>query len=120
MTIDSMQGREFDVVFLSLVRNNPEGKLGFLVDPRRANVALSRAVRSVVVLGSAATINCFVQNSARKCKDSEKPHFKGEVWGAFLSYCKSDGGGSADRSFMDIAEVLSELPASHDWPTSWR
>ncbi|MCF1449904.1 DNA helicase [Agrobacterium vitis] len=54
-TIDSFQGNEADVVVLSLVRNNPRtgsGALGFLRDPRRMNVAISRAKSQLIIVGS--------------------------------------------------------------------
>lgn len=51
-TVDSYQGQERQVVILSLVRNNPERKQGFLVEPSRINVSLSRAQERLVVIGS--------------------------------------------------------------------
>lgn len=54
-TVDSFQGSEADLVILSLVRNNARaglGALGFLRDRRRMNVALSRAKRQLVIVGS--------------------------------------------------------------------
>lgn len=42
-TIDGFQGQERDVVFISLVRSNDDGKIGFLSDLRRMNVAMTRA-----------------------------------------------------------------------------
>lgn len=50
-TVDAFQGRETDIVFYSVVRSNEEGKLGFLKDVRRLNVALSRARELIVVVG---------------------------------------------------------------------
>ncbi|PKR81405.1 hypothetical protein CW751_04935 [Brumimicrobium salinarum] len=55
-TIDSFQGQEADVVILSLVRSNTEGKIGFLKDYRRMNVALTRAKKKLVVIGDSATL----------------------------------------------------------------
>lgn len=55
-TIDSFQGQEADVVILSLVRSNSEGKIGFLSDYRRMNVALTRARTKLVVIGDSATL----------------------------------------------------------------
>lgn len=50
-TVDAFQGRETDIVFYSVVRSNEEGKLGFLKDVRRLNVAFSRAREQLVVVG---------------------------------------------------------------------
>ena len=55
-TIDGFQGRERDVVFISLVRSNDDGKIGFLSDLRRMNVAMTRARMKLVIIGSAATL----------------------------------------------------------------
>lgn len=56
-TIDGFQGQERDVVFISLVRSNDDGKIGFLSDLRRMNVAITRARMKVVVIGNAATLS---------------------------------------------------------------
>lgn len=50
-TVDAFQGRETDIVFYSVVRSNEKGKLGFLKDVRRLNVAFSRARELLVVVG---------------------------------------------------------------------
>ena len=51
-TVDAFQGRETDIIFYSVVRSNDEGKLGFLQDVRRLNVAFSRARELLVVVGN--------------------------------------------------------------------
>lgn len=55
-TVDGFQGQERDVVFISLVRANENGQIGFLNDLRRMNVAITRARMKLVILGEAATL----------------------------------------------------------------
>jgi hypothetical protein len=60
-TVDSYQGKENPIVILSLVRNNADGPAeagrrtisqGFMVRPNRVNVAFSRAMDRLVIVGS--------------------------------------------------------------------
>lgn len=55
-TVDGFQGQERDVIFISLVRANGEGQIGFLGDLRRMNVAMTRARMKLVILGEGATL----------------------------------------------------------------
>jgi superfamily I DNA and/or RNA helicase len=55
-TIDGFQGQEKDVVYISLVRSNLKGSIGFLKDYRRMNVAMTRARKWLIVIGDSATI----------------------------------------------------------------
>ncbi|WP_020568363.1 AAA domain-containing protein [Neolewinella persica] len=55
-TVDGFQGRERDVVYLSLVRSNEKQEIGFLGDYRRMNVAITRAKKYLIVIGDSATI----------------------------------------------------------------
>ncbi|QDU26088.1 ATP-dependent RecD-like DNA helicase [Anatilimnocola aggregata] len=55
-TVDGFQGREKEVVVLSLVRSNSTGEIGFLSDTRRMNVALTRARRKLIVIADSSTI----------------------------------------------------------------
>ena len=55
-TVDGFQGQERDVIFISLVRANEDGQIGFLRDLRRMNVAITRARMKLVILGDAATL----------------------------------------------------------------
>ncbi len=55
-TIDSFQGQERDVIYISLVRSNDKGEIGFLKDTRRMNVAMTRAKKKLVIIGDSGTI----------------------------------------------------------------
>lgn len=55
-TVDGFQGQERDVIFISLVRANEKGEIGFLRDLRRMNVAITRAKMKLIILGDAPTL----------------------------------------------------------------
>lgn len=55
-TIDSFQGQECDVMYISLTRSNDRREIGFLSDIRRMNVAITRAKKKLVVVGDSATV----------------------------------------------------------------
>jgi superfamily I DNA and/or RNA helicase len=50
------QGEESDVVIASLVRSNDSGSVGFLKEPERINVLLSRARHGLVLIGNSNTL----------------------------------------------------------------
>jgi predicted DNA helicase len=72
-TVDGFQGREKEVVLVSLVRSNERGEIGFLDEPRRFNVAVTRARRKIVVVGDASTVAT------------------GDVFDAFIRYAENNG-----------------------------
>jgi DNA replication ATP-dependent helicase Dna2 len=56
-TIDRYQGRDKNVVLVSMVRSNKSGKTGRLLeDRRRLNVAFSRAKMKLLIIGSYRTL----------------------------------------------------------------
>ncbi len=68
-TVDGFQGRESDVVIYDVVRSSQgNGYVGFLDEPRRLNVALSRAGKLLIIVGDAA----FLSSRAKPSKDREK------------------------------------------------
>ncbi|XP_065342665.1 NFX1-type zinc finger-containing protein 1-like [Cloeon dipterum] len=50
--VDDFQGEESEIILLSLVRSNPEGRIGFLATENRVCVALSRAKHGCVIIGN--------------------------------------------------------------------
>ena len=72
-TIDGFQGQERELIIISLVRSNLDGKIGFLQDYRRMNVALTRAKKKLIVIGDSATIG------------------NDRFYNAFLSYAEKEG-----------------------------
>lgn len=78
-TIDGFQGEERDVIYISLVRSNPNSEIGFLSDIRRMNVALTRAKKKLVVIMDTATIgnHPFYKLFIEYC---EKNNFYKSAW----------------------------------------
>lgn len=72
-SVDAFQGREKDFVVLSCVRSNAHQGIGFLSDPRRLNVALTRARYGLFVLGNPQVLA------------------KQMIWGALLHHFKDNG-----------------------------
>ncbi len=85
-TIDGFQGREKDIIYLSLVRSNPQAEIGFLQDIRRMNVALTRAKYKLVVVGDSATI-------------CSHPFYE-----AFVDYCQNKGINKSAWEFMHLKD----------------
>lgn len=56
-TVDGFQGREKDVILLSLVRSNHRGDIGFLKDLRRLNVSITRPRKKLVIVGDRKTLS---------------------------------------------------------------
>ncbi|KTW26261.1 uncharacterized protein T551_03560 [Pneumocystis jirovecii RU7] len=55
-TVDGFQGREKEAIIFSLVRSNEKGEVGFLVDKKRLNVAITRPKRHLCIIGDSQTI----------------------------------------------------------------
>ena len=81
-TIDAFQGQERDVIYISLVRSNPKGEIGFLSDYRRMNVALTRARHRLVIVGDSGTIGGI------------------KFYAALLEYCEKHDGYETAWSYM--------------------
>lgn len=70
-TVDGFQGREKEVIILSMTRSNSHGDLGFLREDRRTNVAVTRARRQCVVIADSETVgtHSFLRTLLMHCSD---------------------------------------------------
>ena len=84
-TVDGFQGREANVVLVSATRANAMRELGFVHDPRRLCVALTRARRALVIVGDASTLRA------------------NQHWAALLDWC------ALRDCLLDEADVLAAL-----------
>lgn len=55
-SVDSFQGGERDVILYGFTRGNADGRVGFLDELRRANVAFTRAKGQLVLVGDLSTL----------------------------------------------------------------
>ena len=56
-TVDGFQGKEKEVIILSMVRSNDNNDVGFLSESRRINVSVTRARRCCVIVGDSHTLS---------------------------------------------------------------
>ncbi|KAL1536813.1 hypothetical protein AAHA92_29400 [Salvia divinorum] len=95
-SVDGFQGGEEDIIIISTVRCNGNGKIGFLENLQRTNVTLTRTRYCLWILGNAATL----QNS-------------GSVWGRLVTDAKTRGcyhDAFEDKNLChDICNVLIDL-----------
>jgi len=60
-TVDAFQGREKDIIIFNCVRSNMlntlQGSLGFLIDERRLNVAITRPRHFLFMVGNSQTLH---------------------------------------------------------------
>eukprot|EP00092_Neocalanus_flemingeri_P021769 GFUD01023616.1.p1 GENE.GFUD01023616.1~~GFUD01023616.1.p1 ORF type:complete len:874 (+),score=238.01 GFUD01023616.1:59-2680(+) len=86
-TVDGFQGREKECVILSLVRSNPACNIGFLVEKRRLNVAVTRARRQLILVCDSSTVSkdVFMQN--------------------FLAHMKQEGRHQSPRDIVSLPDI---------------
>lgn len=70
-SVDGFQGREKDVIVVSMVRSNEQGDIGFLAETRRTHVAITRARRLLVVVGDSVTlgVNPWYQRLVERARE---------------------------------------------------
>ena len=67
--VDNFQGEENDIILLSLVRSNEEGRIGFLGESNRICVALSRARKGFYCIGNFNLLNSHSKLWKEICDD---------------------------------------------------
>jgi superfamily I DNA and/or RNA helicase len=74
-TVDAFQGSEAEICIYSVTRSNPEGKLSFLREKPRLNVALSRGRSALIIVGDDNFCRSIVgDNPFRKVLDFFEAH----------------------------------------------
>lgn len=69
-SVDAFQGKECPVIILSFTRSNRRKAVGFVDDPNRLNVALSRARKKLVLIGDTETLTRRAREQAGGNKDT--------------------------------------------------
>jgi hypothetical protein len=82
-SVDGFQGREKELIIFSAVRSNRQGRVGFLKDWRRLNVAITRARSGLIVIGDSKTLR------------------HDRHWSAFIDWCRQE------NVFIDSNEVVA-------------
>ncbi|XP_073471825.1 putative helicase MOV-10 [Aquarana catesbeiana] len=95
-SVEEFQGQERKVILISTVRSakdyvkfDKEFSLGFLTNPKRFNVAITRAKALLILVGNPVIL-------------SEDPY-----WARFLKFCSEKGGSTGIQN--DILEDINEL-----------
>lgn len=98
-TVDSFQGGERDVILYGFTRSNSGGRVGFLDELRRANVAFTRAKQQLVLVGDLGMLadanNARFRALVRKLRDHLLDH--GDI-----------------RSYQDIRDRLADGDRGHE------
>lgn len=108
-TIDNFQGEEANVVVASLVRSNPQRAIGFLREPERVNVLLSRARDGLILVGDPATLTGSPAGERVWGGVLEQLTAAGCVHTAFPAQCQTHGTRPAEP-LTTIAAFLRAVP----------
>ncbi len=84
--VDNFQGEENDIILLSLVRSNEEGKIGFLQIENRVCVALSRAKKGFFCIGNISLLKTKSELWRGIINDMQE---RGNVGSALMLTCQN-------------------------------
>ena len=104
--VEDFQGQETSVVLISTVltknqdrwKKGAKGGLGFMTDPKRFNVAITRASALCVIVGKVE----FLEGS-------------GSYWTALIEHVRRNGGISGDSKFISNDHDESEEHSDYDY-----
>ena len=86
-TVDGFQGSESDIVIYDIVRSSRNGRsVGFLDEPRRLNVAFSRAKKLLLIVGDAE----FVKQAKPTKNLNQKPKAEKALLGEIIEDIEED------------------------------
>ena len=129
-TIDNYQGEEADIPIISLVRSNAEGSIGFLYEPERVNVMLSRARHGMIILGNDQTLRHAKNPAGARLWSGKLDQMAQDqqLYDGFPAYCEMHGSPAAQKLSTPEAFAFAvpcggcrllcyaKLPCGHDCP----
>ncbi len=108
-TVDSFQGQERDIIILDLVRANPHREVGFTLQPKRLNVALSRAREKLIIVANLKTLQGFdeILNRIKTLPNTRVEHVSANELGIKLPTYKK-------RTEIQMMPDLTDLEEPQD------
>lgn len=79
---------ESDIIIISLVRSNAAGNIGFLKEPQRVNVLLSRARYGLYIVGNSKTLRRSKQGNHVWTPILNTLESRGQLLNGFPTVCK--------------------------------
>ena len=113
-TIDSSQGGETDIVILLTTRSNGRHSWGFIDDPTRINVALTRARRHVVMVGDGRMFSTAVDSKLRVLSEYGRV---AKLWVRFLDEHEAGKRRTlrVDPGYDSLEALASDVPEPAPW-----